>query len=172
MGWEEAVRRIRQTDLEDWFGNKGAFCKAATEGAGRDAISAFLGGAFAKGHGVRDALAILNRPGKEKPTSPRRRPTRAGTTGRAVLGHWAEDTAAGRIAQRERRRAELVAEWVRITTDRKVAQDGPVSERGIVEGRGNKGGAREAARKLGMSPYQVSRSLKINELLDKAKAEA
>ncbi len=66
-------------------------------------------------------------------------------------------------------RAELVAEWVRITTDRKLAQDGPVSERGIVEGRGNKGGAREAARKLGMTRQTVGRSLKVAALSPEAK---
>ena len=58
-------------------------------------------------------------------------------------------------------RAELVAEWVRITAERKPAQDGQVSDRGIVEGRGNKGGVSEAARRLGMSRDQVSRSLKV-----------
>lgn len=62
MGWEEAAMRIRIGDLQEWFGNEGGFATAAKDGAGIASIRAFLGGAFAKGHGVRDALAILNRP--------------------------------------------------------------------------------------------------------------
>jgi hypothetical protein len=58
----EACGRIRQHDLEEWFGHKPGFCNAAQTGAGREAIRAFLGGAFARGRGVRDALAIVNRP--------------------------------------------------------------------------------------------------------------
>lgn len=72
MGWDGACLRIRRHDLEKWFGHKAGFCNAAQTGAGIESIRAFLGGAFAKGHGVRDALAILNRTGKEKPLPPRR----------------------------------------------------------------------------------------------------
>lgn len=61
MGWEEATSRIRDDELAQWFGTKSAFCVAQSEGAGERSIRAFLGGAFARGHGVRDALAILNR---------------------------------------------------------------------------------------------------------------
>lgn len=62
MGWDGAVSRIGETELGAWFGNRQGFGKAASEGAGEPAIRAFLGGAFSKGHGVRDALAILNSP--------------------------------------------------------------------------------------------------------------
>jgi hypothetical protein len=72
MGWDGAASRIREAELCDWFGNRQGFGFAAKDGAGEPAIRAFLGGAFAKGHGVRDALAILNRPGKKKPLPPRR----------------------------------------------------------------------------------------------------
>lgn len=58
MGWDGACSRIREYDLTDWFGNKGNFVNASTTGTGEPSIRGFLGGAFAKGHGVRDALAI------------------------------------------------------------------------------------------------------------------
>jgi hypothetical protein len=168
MGWEEGVSRIGETPLIAWFTNNGGFCKAKTEGSGEVAIRAFLGGAFAKGHGVRDALAILNRLGKKKPASPRRRPTRAGTTGQVVLGRCAQDTAAEQIAQRERRRAKLVAEWVRIKGERKGAQVGqPLGGEQPKDK-----GISKASRTLGMTRQTVERSLKINGLSDAAKAEA
>lgn len=79
-----------------------------------------------------------------------------------MLGHWAQDTAAGQIAQRELRRAELVAEWVRITGERDlVAQVAPLKEPG--KGQGAKGGTREAARKLGMTRQTVERSLRCGD---------
>lgn len=52
IGWTEAAMRIRIGDLQEWFGNEGGFATAAKEGAGIVSIRAFLGGAFAKGHGV------------------------------------------------------------------------------------------------------------------------
>lgn len=158
MGWDGASLRFRRDDLLRWFGNEGAFATCKREGAGIESIRAFLGGAFAKGHGVRDALAILTS-GQEKAPAATEMPTGAGTTGRVMPGHWAQDTAAGQIAQRERRRAELVAEWVRITGERQVAQVAPPpggeqpKEKGV----------REAARKLGMTRQTVERSLRCGD---------
>ena len=90
-----------------------------------------------------------------------------------MLGHCSHDRAAGLIAQRERRReisqierAELVAEWVRITGERQEvsAQVGPKPKGGRPEG-----GTREAARKLGMTRQTVERSLKVAALSPEAK---
>jgi hypothetical protein len=74
-------------------------------------------------------------------------------------------------------RAELVASWVRLTEERKAlrskpAQPGPVSKRGIAEGLGNTGGARQAARELGVSRQSVERSVRIAGLSNEAKAAA
>ena len=53
--------------------------------------------------------------------------------------------------------ADLVAEWGRIVEERKGAQVGHLKPPG--SGPGSTGGTSEAARKLGMSHDQVSRSL-------------
>ena len=91
MGWEGALSRIRESDLVEWFANEGAFAKARADGAGEHSIRAFLGGAFAKGHGVRDALAILTSGQRKAPAATE--PTGAGTTGRVVLGTCSYDRA-------------------------------------------------------------------------------
>ncbi len=73
--------------------------------------------------------------------------------------------------RRERRRAELAAEWVRITVQRDfVAQVEPLQE--LSKGQGAKGGTREAARNLGMSRDQVARSLKVAALSPESKEAA
>lgn len=71
-------------------------------------------------------------------------------------------------------RADHIAEWVRLTEDKKPPQDGAVSE-----GRGNRGGIREAARVLPVSgetekarEHQIERALKIAGLSSDARAVA
>lgn len=88
------------------------------------------------------------------------------------LTEIAENLHRREISQIER--AGLVAEWVRIVEGRLPAQVAqPVLPDGRKAGPQHKpGGKSEAARKLGMSRDQVSRSLKINGLSDAAKAEA
>jgi hypothetical protein len=54
----------------------------------------------------------------------------------------------------------------------KLAQVGQVSKRGIVEGRGNKGGVSEIARKLGRPRETVRRELKVDALSNDAKEAA
>lgn len=102
-----------------------------------------------------------------------------GTEDAATIGQLAE------IAENLHRReidgieqAKLVAEWARLVKERqkatadKPAQVGPVSARGIVEGRGNKGGVRQTARELNMTRQSVERSLKIAKLSPEAETEA
>lgn len=78
-------------------------------------------------------------------------------------------------------RAELVAAWVKLQGARKkarkaekakLAQLAPVSKRGQVEGRGNTGGIRQAARDLSITRQTVERSIKIASLSPEAKEAA
>jgi ParB family chromosome partitioning protein len=72
-------------------------------------------------------------------------------------------------------RAEHIAEWVRLTEEGlelKLAQVAPVSERGRVEGRGNKGGINAAVRDLGIDRTEAQRAVKIAGLSDEAKQAA
>ncbi len=57
-------------------------------------------------------------------------------------------------------RAEHIAEWVRLT-EQKLAQVAPVSERGRVEGRGNKGGINAATRELGIDRSEAQRAVMV-----------
>ncbi|MBI0435428.1 hypothetical protein D9598_16525 [Roseomonas sp. KE0001] len=67
-------------------------------------------------------------------------------------------------------RSEHVAEWIRLTEEKvKLAQVAPVSERGRVEGRGNEGGIRSAARELGVDRDAARRAAKVAGLSDRAK---
>lgn len=95
-----------------------------------------------------------------------------------------EDMAGGRlleIAENLHRReisalerAELVAEWVQLRCGHadKLAQPAPVSKRGATEGRGNKGGDRQAARDLGVPRQTVERSKAIASLPAETKQAA
>jgi hypothetical protein len=65
-------------------------------------------------------------------------------------------------------RSEHIAEWVKLTED-KQAQLAPVSERGRVEGRGNKGGINAAVRDLGIDRTEAQRAVKIASLTPEAK---
>ncbi len=64
-------------------------------------------------------------------------------------------------------RAEHIAEWVRLT-EKKLAQVAPVSERGRVEGRGNKGGINAATRELGIDRSEAQRAVKIAGIAEEA----
>lgn len=67
-------------------------------------------------------------------------------------------------------RSEHVAEWIRLTEEKaKLAQLAPVSERGRVEGRGNEGGIRSAARELGVDRDAARRAAKVAGLSERAK---
>jgi hypothetical protein len=68
-------------------------------------------------------------------------------------------------------RADHIAEWVKRTED-KLAQVAPVSERGRVEGRGNKGGINAAVRDLGIERTEAQRSVKIAGMEPEAKEAA
>lgn len=68
-------------------------------------------------------------------------------------------------------RDEHVAEWIALTAG-KLAQVAPVSERGRVEGRGNTGGVRAAARDLGVDRDDARRAQKVASLPDDAKQAA
>jgi len=68
-------------------------------------------------------------------------------------------------------RDEHVAEWIALTAG-KLAQVAPVSERGRVEGRGNTGGVRAAARDLGVDRDDARRAQKVASLPEDAKQAA
>lgn len=58
-GWDEGLRIRGPMMMKEAFGGPDGFASCAAEGSvGERVVRAFLGGAFAKGHGVRDALAI------------------------------------------------------------------------------------------------------------------
>lgn len=89
-----------------------------------------------------------------------------------TIGQIAEiDENLVRRAISEIERAEMIARRVEILAN-KLAQAAPVSERGRVEGRGNAGGIRAAARELNMPRDTVRRAVSIAKLSPEAKAAA
>lgn len=68
-------------------------------------------------------------------------------------------------------RADHTARWVALT-EGKLAQLAPVSGRGRIEGRGNEGGLRAAAREFGIDRTQAQRAIKIADLPIPAKEAA
>ena len=75
--WEDCLREFAQSNLEEWFCEDGdkdfgapqSYAKNVKNGPSEYVIKRFLGGSFARGHGVRDALAIRSTRGG-KPPSP------------------------------------------------------------------------------------------------------
>ena len=87
----------------------------------------------------------------------------------ARLAEISENLHRAELTEAERR--QHIAEWVRITAS-KLPHRAAVSERGIVEGRGNEGAILKASRDLGLSKDSVQRAVAAESLPAEVKAAA